>query len=243
MSRVRSIVWPQVVLFGDSITQSSFDSNGWGAVIASKLVRKCDVINRGLSGYNSRWARIILPQIVNDSLNSKNVAAVTIFFGANDCALKDKNPQQHVPLEEYAENLKAMIEYLKTVDISKDRLILITPPPLDEAAWTKECTVKGCVLNRLNAVVGQYAQACVQVASECKVEVLDLWTLMQQNDQDFSTYLSDGLHLSAKGNEFVALHLFRLIEKRVAALPYILPYWADVDPLNPETTLLESVNQ
>jgi len=57
--------------------------------------------------------------------------------------LTDLNPRQHVPLEEYAANLKSMIQYLKSVDITEDRIILITPPPLQESAWEKECLAKG----------------------------------------------------------------------------------------------------
>jgi lysophospholipase L1-like esterase len=43
-------VRPQVVLLGDSITQNSFDSGGWGAQLAHWYVRKADVVNRGFSG-------------------------------------------------------------------------------------------------------------------------------------------------------------------------------------------------
>lgn len=56
--------------------------------------------------------------------------------------------------------------------------------------------------------------------------------------QDFSVYLSDGLHLSDKGNQFVEEHLWTLLERRVADLPFILPYWGDVDPKCPEISLL-----
>lgn len=55
--------------------------------------------------------------------------------------------------------------------------------------------------------------------------------------QDYSLYLSDGLHLSDKGNQFVAHHLWELLEGRLAQLPFILPYWGDVDPENPESSL------
>ena len=37
--------------------------------------------------------------------DSDNIAAVTVFLGANDASLKDRNPKQHVPLEDYIENL------------------------------------------------------------------------------------------------------------------------------------------
>ncbi|RVE57267.1 hypothetical protein OJAV_G00214550 [Oryzias javanicus] len=239
MSKFAPVIWPKVTLFGDSITQFSFQANGWGAEIANKLARKCDVVNRGLSGYNSRWARIVLPRLISSQSSADdNIAAVTVFFGANDCALEDKNPQQHVPVSEYLENLKAISRHLSSVGVSSDKVIFITPPPLHEAAWEKECILKGCPLNRLNSTAGQYAQACVLAAAQCGSDVLDLWTLMQKDGQDFSVYLSDGLHLSDKGNQFVAQHLWDLLESRVVHLPVILPYWGDIDASSPETSLL-----
>ncbi|KAM5262787.1 isoamyl acetate-hydrolyzing esterase 1 homolog [Ctenodactylus gundi] len=234
-----ALLWPRVVLFGDSITQFSFQQGGWGASLADKLVRKCDVLNRGFSGYNTRWARIILPRIIRKGVgNWDTPAAVTIFFGANDSSLKDENPKQHIPLEEYAANLKSMVQHLSSVDVAGDRVILITPPPLCEAAWAKQCLEQGHKLNRLNAVVGEYASACLQVAQDFGTDVLDLWTLMQKDNQDFSSYLSDGLHLSPKGNAFVFSHLWPLLEPKVSSLPLLLPYWKDVPEAAPEASLL-----
>ncbi|XP_067099577.1 isoamyl acetate-hydrolyzing esterase 1 homolog [Osmerus mordax] len=239
MSTLKNILWPQVILFGDSITQYSFSSSGWGSDIANKLARKCDVVNRGLSGYNSRWGKIILPRIISGDRGPHNkIAAVTIFFGANDCALADKNPKQHVPLQEYSDNLKEIARHLVSVGVTADKVIFITPPPLNEAAWQKECELAGSPLNRLNSVAGQYAQACVQAAGQCGADILDLWTLMQKDGQDFTEFLSDGLHLSLKGNQFVAEQLWKVLERRVVDLPFILPYWGDVDPEHPEASLL-----
>ncbi|XP_012977400.1 isoamyl acetate-hydrolyzing esterase 1 homolog isoform X1 [Mesocricetus auratus] len=251
-----SLLWPRVLLFGDSITQFSFQPGGWGAMLADRLVRKCDVLNRGFSGYNTRWAKIILPRLISKGSSTENPVAVTVFFGANDATLKDENPKQHVPLDEYSANLRAMVQYLRSVDIPEDRVILITPPPLGEAAWEKECVLKasrscsrlaslgswrrrdGCKLNRLNSIVGEYANACLQVARDCGTDVLDLWTLMQKDNQDFSPYLSDGLHLSPKGNEFLFLNLWPLLDKKVSSLPWLLPYWNDVEEAKPELSLL-----
>ena len=56
--------WPRVLLFGDSLTQYAFGTDGgWAAMLAEKLQRKADVVNRGFSGYNSRWCRVILDQV------------------------------------------------------------------------------------------------------------------------------------------------------------------------------------
>jgi lysophospholipase L1-like esterase len=53
------------ILFGDSLTQRAFDqsSNGWGLSLASYWAAKVDVLNRGYSGYNTRWAGYMLKEI------------------------------------------------------------------------------------------------------------------------------------------------------------------------------------
>ncbi|XP_040204561.1 isoamyl acetate-hydrolyzing esterase 1 homolog isoform X2 [Rana temporaria] len=237
------ISWPRVVLFGDSITQFAFEANGWGATLANKLVRKCDVLNRGLSGYNTRWAKHILPKLIAKSSDSETIAAVAIFFGANDSSLKEENPQQHVPLDEYADNLRTMIHYLQSLDITPDRLILIAPPPIYELSWEKQCFTKGYKLNRLNYIAGEYAKACVRVGQDCGTEVLDLWTLMQEGGQDYTVYLSDGLHLSDKGNEFVESKLWPILEQKLGDLPFLFPYWMDVDNKNPEPSLFPNCTE
>ncbi|XP_052475883.1 isoamyl acetate-hydrolyzing esterase 1 homolog [Carassius gibelio] len=107
----------------------TFQANGWGSEISHKVARKCDVVNRGLSGYNTRWAKFVLPRTV--PISDAAIAAVTVFFGANDCALEDKNPLQHVPLQEFTENLKDVLKYLVTIGVSKEKIIFITPPPLN----------------------------------------------------------------------------------------------------------------
>ena len=49
--------------------------------------------------------------------------------------------------------------------------------------------------------------------------------------------LDDGLHLSSKGSQFLALHLISVLESELASLPLIYPDWKDVDPSNPEKYL------
>ena len=62
-------VWPRVVLLGDSITQYSFDDGaGWGAYIAGLLQRKCDVLNRGFSGYTTQYIVKIIDELIDADL-------------------------------------------------------------------------------------------------------------------------------------------------------------------------------
>jgi hypothetical protein len=70
--------------------------------------RKCDVISRGFSGYNTRWCKVILPDILKE-FDPKNIALATIFLGANDSNLPE-NITQHVPLPDYKQDLKDMVE-------------------------------------------------------------------------------------------------------------------------------------
>ncbi len=59
---------PKFILFGDSITQRGFD-NGWVASLANHYIRKADVFNRGFSGYNTRWAKHLLPTVFKKATN------------------------------------------------------------------------------------------------------------------------------------------------------------------------------
>lgn len=71
--------------------------------------RICDVIPRGCSGYTSRSGRIVQPAIFPETIS--NVEAFIIFFGTNDTSGVDDPMGHHVPVEEYSENLREIINY------------------------------------------------------------------------------------------------------------------------------------
>ncbi|XP_022007006.1 GDSL esterase/lipase At5g62930 [Helianthus annuus] len=63
--------------------------------------------------------------------------ATTVFFGANDAALTGRySERQHVPLEEYKENLRKIVRHLKECSPTM-LIVLITPPPIDEE-WQQQ---------------------------------------------------------------------------------------------------------
>ena len=53
----------------------------------------------------------MLPRIFSPE-NSKDVAAVVILLGTNDANKPERNPRQHCPVNEYENNLVAMVEYI-----------------------------------------------------------------------------------------------------------------------------------
>lgn len=104
---------PSIVLFGDSITEEAFGEGGWAACLANHYSRSADVVLRGYSGYNTRWAARVAPRAVA-TVPAGQVAAVTVCFGANDAALPDRAcALQHVPVAEYRDNLRAILTLLE----------------------------------------------------------------------------------------------------------------------------------
>lgn len=205
------------LIFGDSLTQQSFEEGGWGARLVSRYQRKADVTLRGYSGYNTRWAIQTMDQIFPTAPGSPKYDLATIWFGANDAALLDRcSGRQHVPLAEYKQNLGALVDRLQALGA---QVVVITPAPVDEAARSKlnqqedlphgmetpERTLQGAQ---------QYADAAKEVASLRGLPSLDLWTDLQKIP-DWPSLLSDGLHFTPEGNAAVYDLLMELIDNQL----------------------------
>ena len=203
----------KVVLLGDSITQLGWGDGGWAAALAHYYQRRLDVINRGYAGYNTRW---ILEEVLKSKDYFNGAKLVTVFFGANDASLPEHNFRQHVPLEEYVENLRKILSMIDS------KVILICPPPVDHAkrlAYQKERYGDQAtgILERTNANAGIYADACERLANDLHLPCVNLWKTMQQHEE-WASFLSDGLHLSPSGNTFLATKLFECIQLHYPSL-------------------------
>lgn len=62
------------------------DRTGWLALLSHWWERRFDVVNRGFSGYNTRWAMALLDRLFPHG-EVVPVGLVTIFFGANDAVV------------------------------------------------------------------------------------------------------------------------------------------------------------
>lgn len=237
---------------------------GWGAWIADRYQRRCDVLNRGFSGYNSDWFLnfAATDEGKTDLFDHDNVKIVTIFFGANDASDLKLNPRHHVPVERYKSNIKEIASLTRTNFGDDVKIILIAPPPVchdgrlkfQKDKYKDKATGK---LERTLELSGQYAKAMTEVAKELELPCLDVWTMMQDDSssttQPWQEYLSDGLHLSAAGNKFVGEALIDLIndllpELAVTPCAYtgninsssrssmsrIAPWHDEIDHLQPE---------
>lgn len=232
---------PKIFLFGDSITEDSFALGGWGASLANHFSRTADVVLRGYSGYNTRWALKVLERVFpvskGDGTETAPVA-LTVFFGANDACLPNRcSGFQHVPLHEYKENLSSIVSFFKK-RWPTTHVVLVTPPPIDEDARLRYPYVDNPegLPERTNEAAGEYARACILVANECHVPVIDLWTKMQQSPDWKKDYLSDGLHLTNGGNQLVFEEVIRKLRDEGLSLESMavdLPLIADIDPNDP----------
>ena len=74
----------------------------------SSPIRKCDVLNRGLSGYNTAQAKAALPTVL-PKLLIPQVSVMTVFLGANDAALKDSPLKQYVSVDDFVVNMKVSV--------------------------------------------------------------------------------------------------------------------------------------
>ena len=73
--------WKKLLLIGDSHIEYGFcNEGGWVSMLADLLKRRCDVINRGFSGYNTRHMKQILPEILQE-FEAESTCGVIIVLG------------------------------------------------------------------------------------------------------------------------------------------------------------------
>jgi isoamyl acetate esterase len=243
--------YPQFVLFGDSITQSSHST--LYPRLCERYLRRVDIINRGFSGYNTRHALPLLPLIYPTSTSpslstsptpTPQIPLLTIWFGANDAVLKGN--AQHVPLAEYRDTLRLIATH-PGVARHGTQALFITPPPVDEWRFDEPLT-----RTAVNTKI--YADVCREVATDLGLPVVDVWRLFMrkagwkaeveaegkeekllagdrraEKSVVLAELLSDGLHLTVEGYNVVYDELIRVLDGikglGVEDLPKPVPDW------------------
>ncbi|KAF2105940.1 SGNH hydrolase-type esterase domain-containing protein [Lophiotrema nucula] len=243
-----AVQYDQFFLFGDSITQQSFDQErgfGFSAALQHYYIRRLDVVNRGHNGYTSRQALKVLPLII-PSPSQARIRFFVLFFGANDASLPNAENKQHVPLEEYKDNLKKIVTH-PLVTAHNPRVILVAPPPVNEHLFEP--------VNRVATGTRQYAEAVVELGKELDVPVVNLWnafmaktgweaekwkigdpipgSLNAAPNDGLVELMYDGLHFNPSGYDLFFQEVKSLIENKfpdqtAENLPMVLPAWNDL---------------
>eukprot|EP00903_Cladosiphon_okamuranus_P008868 g8490.t1 len=245
----REAVRPRVICFGDSLTQFGFDPErlGWLALLAHWWERRFDVVNRGYSGYNTRWLLPLVDRLFVPGGDAP-VKLVTVFLGANDCVLPEN--AQHVPLEEYKANLRQMVAHIRAVHPDA-RVMFITPPPIHERKWMEHRVLKAREMDRQQEVTMSYATACAEVGEDIGVKVVNAYQLMGSGDQALADgYLHDGVHFTAAGNrklfEGVKTEILRSFpeldpELEGGEATMQCPHFSEIDPTDPTESVLKDL--
>jgi len=230
-----------ILLLGDSLTQGGLDRSGIVERLASVYLRKFDVINRGLGGYQTDWAIPVFEQVIakqHERHHPPKVQLLTIWFGANDAA-PPPSPQ-HVPRDRYKANLVHLVNMVKSptsAHYSPDtRIILITPPPVNTYQWT----------SRIFAETKSYAEAVKEVGAQVGVPVADVWTEIWEaagrDERACERFLRDGLHVNDAGYEIVFNSIMKIIEEKYPEIHHeklqtVFIPWSEVNVKDPRSSL------
>ncbi|KAI7152118.1 hypothetical protein KC349_g9131 [Hortaea werneckii] len=182
----------QIILFGDNLTEQSFTQHqqpttfAWGAALSALYARRLDIINRGLSGYNSTQALRALPLCLPEPTQT-SLRLLTIAFGTNDARIPHSpgGPDQSVSVPEFVRNLRDMGSH-PAVRAHEDtvKFVFITPPPVDERRLARAdaekygSLVMGGKLRRRADRTAEYAKAVRELGIELGVPVCDVWSAM-----------------------------------------------------------------
>lgn len=83
-----------------------------------------------------------------------------------------------MPLNEYKQNLRDIMQH-PTVTAQHPRIILMTPPPVDEYKLEEHNIVQGLEdPSRTAEYTKKYADACREIGEEQGVAVLDVWSIL-----------------------------------------------------------------
>ncbi|KAF8452660.1 SGNH hydrolase-type esterase domain-containing protein [Boletus edulis BED1] len=233
-----------ILLLGDSLTQGNAERAGLAERLSSVYVRKMDVINRGLSGYQTDWAIPVFEQILAQQhahRHAPKVQLLTLWFGANDAALPPST--QHVPIARFKSNLVHLVHMVRSPTSAYyspgTRIVLITPPPVNTSQWTSE---------RGFEETKQYAEAVREVGGQVGVPVADVWTLVWEgagrDERGCERFLQDGLHLNAAGYEIVFDAVMKIIEETYPEMHYeklqtVFVPWSEVNVGDPRPSLVK----
>ncbi|MBA0727165.1 hypothetical protein Golax_000181, partial [Gossypium laxum] len=145
------------------------------------ILSQADILLRGYFGWNSRRAIQVLDHVFPKDASTQPELIITYFGGNDSMGAHPSGLGPHVPLPEYIENMKQIVNYLKGLSDST-RLIFLTSPPVNEERVNKYASEHFSHLVRTNELCQTYADACVKLCQELDVKVVNLFTAFQQRE-------------------------------------------------------------
>jgi len=188
----------RIVFLGDSITEGGAGPGGYvtlvrEAVAAALPDKGVEVLGAGISGNKVPD----LEKRLDRDVLAKKPTTVVVYIGINDVWHSQRG--QGTPKDAFDKGLRSLVERIRA---GGARVILCTPSVIGEQPTGE---------NKLDAMLDEYSTVTRGVAAELKTGLLDLrkafvahLATANATKADKGTLTTDGVHLNAAGNRFVA---------------------------------------
>lgn len=194
-----------ICVFGDSLVYGTWDldKGGWVNRLRLWLDEVCwasddfyfETYDLGICGENSSGLLFRF----DAECSSRNPDIIIIGIGSNDCVNPDH--QMAVPIGEFSENIKAIIDNAKQFS---DKLVFLSIDLVNESQtqpvdWDDTLKIS-------NSRVKEYNVALANICGKEKVSIIDITNIVEKS--------GDGVHFSSEGHEKVFLKVKEFLEKK-----------------------------
>jgi len=197
----------RVIFFGDSITEAAIKRGGYIVKLDSMLAlqgkaEQYELVGAGISG-NKVYDLYLR---MEEDVLAKEPDVVIIYIGVNDVWHKRTSGTGTDP-DKFEKFYQAIINKLKAKNIN---VIVCTPATIGE---------KTDFSNPLDGDLNEYSKIIRNIAQKNSLPVVDLRKAFLDYDlknnaenKDKGILTSDGVHLNAKGNQFVADEMWKVMQ-------------------------------
>jgi lysophospholipase L1-like esterase len=198
----------KVIFFGDSITQAGAKPGGYIMRIDSmskqqNMGDRFEFVGAGIGGNKVYDLYLRL----EDDVLSKNPDLVFVYVGVNDVWHK-RTSGTGVDPDKFEKFYQAIINKIKA---KRAKVILVTPAAIGEKTdYTNE---QDGDLNRYCALIRSIAAKNELVVVDLRRKLLDYNLQNNPQNKDRGILTTDGVHLNAIGNQFVADAMWEAIKK------------------------------
>ncbi len=211
----------RVLVFGDSITQGYWDTDGgwverirkqYDSLQVTDLEGRDEptIFNLGISADNSKN---ILERIESETISRTrhgNLPTIVIQIGVNDSSTDSMPADESVslPIDDYERNLRGIIEKAKPLS---SKIILVGLSACDEARTTP---VSWGDYHYTNDAIKSYENKMKDIASELGVPFIPVFDQFKDAVDRGKNLLPDGLHPNNEGHQLLS----EIILKELAPL-------------------------
>lgn len=176
-----------------------------------------EVINTGIGGEKTDQALARLDDII-----ALKPDCVTVMYGTNDAFIDKGKTAPRISLEEYGDNLRAIVLKLQAAGIAT---ILMTEPPLGNMPRLSEEPYRS---NGHNFLMIPYMNECRLIADAFDVTLVDnfaRWSELALTGHDIDALMTDGVHPNPAGHRIIAETILPVIRRNIPTMPagYTIP--------------------